>query len=250
MPRKSRARLTYMRPAAERIWPQRDAARVAAARRAPGRPREAAKTASASSAASARSVEAGLRSSATSACEPVVDRAAEEVGRARPEDAAGRHRVAPRLASPPTTRSAPSTAASGSGPSGPLKKASWSSPQRPSKAIHGNAAAPRPDRSGSSSRPGDLDVRAARVVAADTLLGGAAEVERLVELVRVRAGGRVDDRVGAVDDLELVVAPVRALGAFVRAVADRDGLLLRAPRARRGRRRRAGSSPSRPRAGC
>ena len=53
-------------------------------------------------------------------------------------------------------------------------------------------------------------MRAARVVAADARLGGAPEVERRRELVRVRAGGRVDDRMRPVDDLELVVAPRRA----------------------------------------
>ena len=48
-----------------------------------------------------------------------------------------------------------------------------------------------------------------------------AEVEALVEVVRVRAGGRVDDRMRAVDDLELVaIVPVGPLGALVLAVAD------------------------------
>jgi hypothetical protein len=45
----------------------------------------------------------------------------------------------------------------------------------------------------------------------------------------VRAGSRIDDGVGAADELELVVAPVGLLGAFVRAVADRHG-----PRGERG----------------
>ena len=67
-------------------------------------------------------------------------------------------------------------------------------------------------------------MRAARVVAADALLAGAADVERGVEEVRVRAGGRVDDRPAPVDELELLVAPVRRLGALVLAVADGDGL--------------------------
>ena len=73
-------------------------------------------------------------------------------------------------------------------------------------------------------------MRAAGVVAADARLGRAAEVQRLGELVRVRAGRRVDDGMGAVDELELVVAPVGALGAFVRAVADLDRAPRRAPR--------------------
>ncbi len=42
----------------------------------------------------------------------------------------------------------------------------------------------------------------------------------------MRAGGRIDDGVRAVDDLQLVLAPVRSLGALVRAVADVDRMLL------------------------
>ena len=68
-------------------------------------------------------------------------------------------------------------------------------------------------------------MRSLRVVAADPGVGGAAEVQRRRELVRVRAGGRVDDRVRPVDDLELVLTPIRPLGALVRAVADLGGLL-------------------------
>ncbi len=41
----------------------------------------------------------------------------------------------------------------------------------------------------------------------------------------MRPGGRVDNGVSAIHDLELLVAPVRALGSFVRAVPGRDGLL-------------------------
>ena len=99
-------------------------------------------------------------------------------------------------------------------------------------------------------RRAQVDVRAAGVVAADALLGRAADVQRLVEEVRVRARGREDDRARTPTRCELVVAPVRALGALVLAVADLDGLARRAPPSRRRRRRRAGSSPSRPRAGC
>ena len=65
----------------------------------------------------------------------------------------------------------------------------------------------------------------AGVVAAHPLLRRAAEVERVVEEVRVRAGGRVDDRPAAVDELELLVVPLGALGALVLAVAGRDRLL-------------------------
>ena len=67
---------------------------------------------------------------------------------------------------------------------------------------------------------------AARVVAADARLGGAPDVQGLRELVRVRARGGVDDRPDSVRELELLVAPVGALGPFVRAEADGLGLLV------------------------
>ena len=63
-------------------------------------------------------------------------------------------------------------------------------------------------------------MRPLRVVAADTSLGGAPEPERSRVLVRVRAGGGVDDGSRPVHDLELVVLPFRARGPLVRAVAD------------------------------
>ena len=66
-------------------------------------------------------------------------------------------------------------------------------------------------------------VRAGRVVAADALLGRAAEEQRLVEEVRVRAGRRVHDRMRPVDEVELVVAPGRPLRSLVLAVADLAG---------------------------
>ena len=66
----------------------------------------------------------------------------------------------------------------------------------------------------------DVDRRALRVVAADAFRGRAAEIQRLAVEVRVRARGRMHDGVRAVDELELVVAPVRSLGALVLAVAD------------------------------
>jgi hypothetical protein len=69
-------------------------------------------------------------------------------------------------------------------------------------------------------------VRAGRVVAADAGLGRTAEEEAVREEVRMRAGRRVDDRVRAVDDLELVLPPLRPLGALVLAVADLDRLRL------------------------
>ena len=64
------------------------------------------------------------------------------------------------------------------------------------------------------------------VVATDAGLGGAAEMERLGELVRVRPRCRVHDRVRAVDELQLFIAPGGPLGSFVRAVADLDRILL------------------------
>ena len=87
--------------------------------------------------------------------------------------------------------------------------------------IHGNAAraAVRVARDRLHAGP-HVERRAARVVAADALRGRAAEVQRLAVEVRVRAGGRVDDRMRAVDELELGVAPRRSLGALVLAVAD------------------------------
>ena len=69
-------------------------------------------------------------------------------------------------------------------------------------------------------------MRALRVVAADSGLRGAPEVEGFLELVRVRAVRGIDDGVRPVDDLELVVAPTRALGALMGAVADGDRCLV------------------------
>jgi hypothetical protein len=56
-------------------------------------------------------------------------------------------------------------------------------------------------------------VRAGRVVAADALLGRAPEEKAIRVEVCVRPGGRVDDRVSAVDELELLVAPLRSLAS-------------------------------------
>ena len=62
------------------------------------------------------------------------------------------------------------------------------------------------------------------VVAAHARVRRAAEIQRGAELVRVAARGGVDDGMRPVDELELLVAPVRPLGALVRAVADRGRL--------------------------
>ena len=105
-------------------------------------------------------------------------------------------------------------------------------------------------RVGRDDADGRLDVvaRAAGVVAAETLLRRRTEVERGVVEVGVRAGRRVDDGMGAVDDLQLRVVPVGDLEALVLAVARPPAASGRAPPPRRRRRRRAGPSPSRPRA--
>ena len=68
-----------------------------------------------------------------------------------------------------------------------------------------------------------IERRPSRVVAADTLRGGAAEIERLVVEVRVRTRGYMDDWVPAVDELELVALPAGPFSPFVLAVADLDG---------------------------
>ncbi len=96
----------------------------------------------------------------------------------------------------------------------------------------------------------DIDVRPTRVVATDALGGGAAEVQRPVEEVRVRARRRMHHGMGPADELELVVAPGRPL-ARPRAGCTRPlPVAARAPRQRSPHRRRAGSSPSRLRACC
>src|SRR5262249_7061293 len=66
---------------------------------------------------------------------------------------------------------------------------------------------------------GDLPPGLVRVVAADTLRSAAAEEERARVVVRVRALRRVDDRMRSTGELELVGAPLCALGALVLAVA-------------------------------
>ena len=117
------------------------------------------------------------------------------------------------------------------GPVGPLKNADWSSPQRPSNAIHGKASVAAAGSLGIVFTTGRSSWCGPIVSSQPTPgVGRAAEVERGRELVRVRAGRRVDDRMRAADDLELLVAPGRALGALVRAVADLRRRLRRAPR--------------------
>ena len=62
-----------------------------------------------------------------------------------------------------------------------------------------------------------------RVIAADALRGGAAEEDLRGKEVRVRAGGRIHDRVRTVDDLELLLTPLGALSPLVLAVTDEHG---------------------------
>ena len=162
---------------------------------------------------------------------PGLDRGAEEVGRVRAEDSAGRDgvaAVAPALG--PRDRLRPLRLQVRPGRAveeGRLALAPAALEGDPRERARGRSRVARDRLDGGAQ----LDVRAAGVVAADAGLGRAAEVERLRELVRVRARGGVDDRVRAVDELELVLAPVGALGSLVRAVPDGDRLLARAPRA-------------------
>ena len=219
-PRKRRRRFTYIRAEAERIWPH--------VRRRPTRSGATgvhvaltiAKTRSAEDHSEHEDGRAGVQQQLRERRGAALDAGAEEVGGAGPEHPAGRHRIA-------------SVAPVG----GPFHR------RRPLR-LHVRAGrpveegllelAPAPlerdprvrlgrSRRVARDRPHDrpeLAVRSLRVVTSDAGLRGAAEIERRRVLVGVRAGGRVDDRVRAVDDLELVVAPVRTLGALVRAVAD------------------------------
>ena len=150
----------------------------------------------------------------------LLDGDAEEVCRVCPEQAASRHRVA---SVPPAVRPLDRFR-----PLGLEVRAGRAVEERllelspaalegdPGEGLRGRGRVAR-DRLHDRA---DLAVRALRVVAADSGLRGAPEVERFLELVRVRAVRRIDDGVRTVDDLELVVAPTRALGTLVRAVAD------------------------------
>ena len=225
MPRNSRARLTYIRPAAEMIWPQ--------VRRRPSRSgatgrhtvRVARRTTIARSAPRMRSVSCGLRSRDERA-RARLDRAAEEIGRTGPENAARRHRVAPLSpALRPLDRLVPLRLQVRAGRAVeerllPLAPASL---ERDPGELPPRRLRVARDRLDVRT---ELDVRAARVVAADARLGGAPDVQGLRELVRVRARGGVDDRPDSVRELELLVPPVGALGPFVRAEADGLGLLV------------------------
>ena len=151
---------------------------------------------------------------------------AEEVGRARPEEPAGRHGIAllpPALR--PRDRLRPLRLQVRAGrpvEKGLLELAPPSFELDPRESSRGGGWVGRDRR---ERRP-QLAMRASRVVAADACVRGATEIERVGELVGVRTDARVDNGVRLVDDLELVVVPARPLGPLVRAVADRDGLLV------------------------
>ena len=155
-----------------------------------------------------------------------LDGGAEEVGRARPEQAPGRHGVAaiaPVLR--PFDRRQPLRLHVGAGrpvEEGLLQLAPPSLERDPRERVGGGRGVTRDRQDVRHERA----VRSPGVVAADPRLGRAAEVQGVGELVGVRAGGRIDDGVGAADDLELVVVPRRLLGALVRAIADLDRALV------------------------
>ena len=153
------------------------------------------------------------------------DGGAEEVGRSRPEHTARRHRVAPvPPALRPLDRMGPLRLEIRPGRAveeRPLELAPASLERDPGKRPLGCPGVARNGLHDGS----EGDVRPARVVAPDPCLGGASEVEGLRVLVRMRPGGRVDDRMRSIDERELVVVPGRPFGPFVRAVADLDRLL-------------------------
>ena len=149
------------------------------------------------------------------------DRAAEEVGRARPDRAPAGHRdarVAPVLR--PRDRLGPLGLEVRAGRPVEERALQLAPAARRSRSRETRASAAAGSLGIVSHDRVDVEGRPTRVVAADPLGAGAAEVERLAVEVRVRARRRMDDRMGAVDELELGVAPGRALAALVLAVAD------------------------------
>ncbi len=149
------------------------------------------------------------------------DRSAEEPGRPRPEEGAAGHGVA----------SAPPVLRPGDRVRPLLLEVRAFRPveeRRPELTPPSLERDPRIPRACGGRGTGDghhrrphVDGRPPRVVAADALRRGAAEIQRLPVEVRVRAVGRVDDRVCA-DALELRVVPGGPLGTLVLAVADLD----------------------------
>ena len=225
IPRKSRGRLTYIRPAAESTCPQvrRRARRSGATGRQVARamPNQASPTTDGEDEQRQTRVAQELDQAARAR----LDRLAEEVGRARAEDAARRHGVGARPpALRPGHRLGPLLFQVGAGRPVEERILELTPAALVGDPRQGGARCRRLARDRDHLRL-ELEVRAAGVVAADALLAGAADVEGRVEEVRVRAGGRIDDRPAPVDELELLVAPVRRLGALVLAVADGDGIL-------------------------
>src|SRR5262249_36025429 len=151
---------------------------------------------------------------------PSADHTAEDPGGAGAEGATSRHRVAPRApAFRPANRLRPLGLEVRSGRSieeRRLQLAPATFEVDPGKARPRLRLVAR-DRP--HDRP-DIERRAARVVAADALLGRAAEIEGLAVEVGVRSGSRMHHKVRAADTLQLLVLPRRPLGALVLAVAD------------------------------
>ena len=210
----------YMRAAAASVWPH--ARRRARRSGAVGRQevRERAKRSSNASTARTRVNCKRPMDELHQRPRAVADRAAEEVGRRRPEHAPGRDGealVAPALR--PRDRLRPLRLQVRAGRAVEerrleLAPAALEVDPRELGTSLSRIARDRRDRRAK------VVVRAGRVVAADALLGGAAEEQAFVVEVRVRAGRRVHDRMGAVDEVELVVAPARLLRSLVLAVAD------------------------------
>ena len=147
-------------------------------------------------------------------------RAAEEVGRPRPQRAAGRHRVGPVA---PVLRPADGlrplrlqVRPGGTVEERRLELAPAALERDPGEVGPGLGRVARDDL---VRRPGD-QAGISSVVAPDALRARRAEVQRRSVEVGVRAVGRVDDRVRPVHALELRVVPRRSLAALVLAVAD------------------------------
>ena len=152
MPRKSRARRTYIRPAAARIWPQvAGGAEPERRDRTPRRPGGEEDDEPQERAKDEQRQLPGCEAAGRARSSPSRPRSQKKSVASVPSTPPSARRSSA-LASPPTTRSARVHCVFRFGPVGPLKNAFCSSPQRPSNAIHGNASRPPPGRSGSSPR--------------------------------------------------------------------------------------------------
>jgi hypothetical protein len=102
-----------------------------------------------------------------------------------------------------------------------LKNDGCCSPHRPGNPIQGNSRTASDCALGIVRTSGRTSKVGPRVSSQPTPSeADAAEVEGLVVEVRVRAVRRMHDRVRAVRELELVIAPVGPLRPLVLAVAD------------------------------